>query len=230
MAYGSHEIFKQVKQLVEQEKRAPIGQRNGQYLIDAENILIEHLKQHPQDTESWLLLLCIEIKTPLDDSEKIIEYAKNFLEYHPLNAYALLFWSYADHYLKGNDDEELYRQLCEVQINDSEIVSMISIAKARYCEKRDLKSHEKYLLESIRYCDYYVTNYTMLGEFYIEHDRKEEGMFLVKQGLDNIQRLVTPENAGIGFDSLSVQTFLDEFFTGTTIIYLEYGRLLHLVN
>jgi|GEM_PF-1917647 len=225
-----NEVFKRVRELVAIEEALPMHDGHGKYLLDAENALLEYLKQNPNDMEGWLLLLCIETNPPLEDPYRIIEFAQRFLENYPLNPYALLFWSYADYYLMANDNEELYRQLYEAKSDDTEIMSMIEVAKARYCEKRDIKKYEECLLASIYYCDYHVTNYGMLGQFYIEHNRIKEGIALIRQGFKNIKRLVTPENAGIDSDPVSLQDFLNEFFTGTTIVYVEYGRLCNLIQ
>lgn len=217
-------MLERVRQMVYESQKVDIDQV-GHLLIAAEDVLTAYLKEHPKDTEVWLLLLMIEYNPPLADAGRIINYAKQILSYDESNPYALLFWAYADYYLKANGDEDLYGRLLRVELGDNELMSMIEVAKARYCELRDLKKYEEFLLKSIDYYGSHVMNYRMLGELYIEQGKKVEGQFLIKHALENISRLVTRDEPS-QYDPTSLTKFLAEFFAGTIINYVEYGRLI----
>jgi tetratricopeptide (TPR) repeat protein len=202
----------------------------GHLMEKSENVLLNYLKDNPQDTAAWLLLLRIECNSPHDDPERIHEYANNILSYDPTNAYALLFLSYASYFLLANTREELYPKLCLAQNQGPKIMAMIEIAKAYHFETRDIAKSMECLRRSIAYFPGYCTSYTMLGELYIKQGNIKEGKKLIEQGLGNIHRLVTPTSViETEYGPVSIPNFLNEFFAGTTINFVEHARLLSLI-
>jgi hypothetical protein len=223
-------ILEQAKQIARQSRNVPGDQRED-YLIKAEDILLDYLKEHSQDTDAWLLLLRVECNSPLDDAERIIEYSNNILSYDPSNAYALLFLSYADYFLRGNSDDELYSKLSLAHDNNPIIMSMIEVANARYFKHRNIKKLEAALKKSIGLCSFHRTNFCMLGELYLKQGNFEEGKYLIRHGLDNIKILITAENVHeYEYDPVSIDGFFSEFFAGTTISFVEYGQLMLLID
>jgi hypothetical protein len=186
----------------------------------AQQILMDHLITHPQDTDAWLLLIRIECNTPFDDPERIMHYVQHVLSYDPSNAYALLYWSYADYFLMGNLNNELYDNLCMAQSDDIEIMSMIEVAKARYFQHRDPRKYEEALKKSIEYCSTHVTNCRKLGRLYIRQGRIQEGEFLVDQSLQNsentqnIKRAFNHSEVTRGVRCTNLRYLLDKFFAG----------------
>lgn len=214
-------ILEEAKKIARQS-RIVSREQKIEHLEKAEKILINYLKDHPQDTQAWLLLIKIECNPPFDDYDRIVHYANHILSYDFSNAYALLFLSYADYNMMGNSDENLYSRLCMAHNDNAEIMSMIEIAKARYFETRDPVKYEEALKKSIKYCPKYVENFFLLGNLYIQQGKKTEGNFLIEQGVKNITEAVTPETA-CNYDPTSIDEFLAEFFAGTIKINVVGG-------
>lgn len=191
----------------------------------AQTILDEYLKSHPRDTNAWLLAMRLEYSGAAFP-DKIMEYANHVLSYEPSNISALLFLSYVDYYSLGSTDENLYSTLLNAKTNDSEMLAMLEVAKARYWEDRDLEKCIAALKKSIEYSQHQRINFCMLGQIYIQQksDYKQilEGAELIKRGLSNI-KLIVDENTL--YDPTSVSGFFDEFFSGTVIGFVEYEIL-----
>jgi tetratricopeptide (TPR) repeat protein len=183
-------------------------------LEQAQNLLMDYLSEYPKDTDLWLLLIRTECNSPFDDPGRIIHYVQHVLSYDPYNPYALLFWAYADRYLLGNDCEELYEALCKVQSDNSQLIAIIEIAKARYLKQVNVAKYEQALKKSIEYCPDFSTNFRMLGNLYKERGQVEEGNFLIEHGLQNMTKkldMIIDKNA---FDRTSINDFFGEFFAG----------------
>lgn len=88
----------------------------------------------------------------------------------------------------GAQDNELVDKLSQAKSDDQDLLSLIEIAKARSWEFRNTEEYEKCLLKSIELCKTHVTNYVMLGRFYIKQGRHSEGVSLIKQALLNRNR------------------------------------------
>lgn len=199
-------------------------------LQKAEDMLMDYLITQPKDTYAWLLLTRIECNSPFEDADRIKHYAEHVLTYDPENPYALLFLSYADYYLRGSSDETLYSKLLRAKSDNSQILSMIEIAKAYYWEDRDPQKFEDALKSSIKHCSSYVTNYTELGKLYIKQGKKTEGKKLIRIGLSNIKKEITPENLDEPYDPTSIPNLLAEFFSGTRTTYIVHEMLLGELN
>ncbi|MCX5925491.1 MAG: hypothetical protein NT124_04345 [Candidatus Dependentiae bacterium] len=184
-------------------------------LEQAQRVLMDHLTINQCDTDAWLLLIRIECNIPFDDPERIIHYAQHILLYDSSNAYALLFWSYADHYLMGNSDDDLYDKLRMAHSDNREIMSMIELAKARYFDGRDSKECEQALKRSIEYCSTHAMNFHMLGKLYVKQGKDQEGKLLIEHGLQNIQRIRRCQEVDEWvLDCTNIQGLFDEFFSG----------------
>jgi hypothetical protein len=203
-------VLEQAKKIARKSRKAPSDQ-SEQYLMQAEDLLLEYLKDHSKDTEAWLLLTMIECNPPLYDYDRIAQYTHHILSYDPSNAYASLFLSYADYYLHGQIKVDTYNKLCLAKDNDPEIMAMIEVAKARYFESNDAEKCELALKKSIEYSSTQVTNFRMLGELYIKQGKLEKGKQLVEYGLSNDDKVVP---ANYEYDPVSIQGFFEEFFAG----------------
>jgi tetratricopeptide (TPR) repeat protein len=209
-----------MNELIENARKiAQLGQESN--FEQAQNMLMEYLKNNMEDTQAWLLLVRIECNSPFDDYDRIVHYAEHILSYDPSNAYAALFLSYAEYYMRGSLDDGLYNKLNMAYNSDPEIMSMIELAKARHFEHRDAIKCAQALKKSIEYCSTYVANFCMLGRLFIEQGKEEEGDLLIKQGAKNVKKMVTAENA-CRPDPTDIGSFLAEFFAGTTVTSLWY--------
>lgn len=212
------------------EKSMVVSPDEGQdYLIEAQDILLEHLAANPRYTDAWLLLAQLECNPPFYDPDRIMQYTESVLSYDKGNVYALLFLSYADYYLLGGLNDGLIDKLSQAKSDDQNLLSLIELAKARYWEFRNSIEYEKCLLRSIELCDAYVKNYEMLGRLYIKQGKYKDGVLLLKQVLSNLDRVFTPYNT-VPISPVSIKSFLDEFFTGTVMNYMIYNDLCALVK
>lgn len=198
-------------------------------LIQAQDILLEHLEANPRDTDAWLLLAQLECNPPFYDPERIAQYAESVLSYDKGNVYALLFLSYADYYLLGGLNDGLIDKLSLAKSTEQSLLSLIEVAKARFWEYRNNIEYEKCLLRSIELCNTYVKNYEMLGRFYIKQGKYKDGVLLLKQALSNLERIFTPYNT-VPISPVSIKSFLDEFFTGMVMNYMIHNDLCALVK
>ncbi len=192
----------------------------------AQAILDDYLKNHPKDTDAWLLAMRLEY-SGAEDPEKIVEYANHVLSYDPSNPAALLFLSFADYFSFGSSNDELYSKLLNAKSSDPEMLAMLEVAKAYYWEKRDLQKCIDALKKSIKYSPSQRINYCMLGQIYIrqKQDYKQilEGADLIKRGLGNVKKIATGEETDLLYDPTSISDFFAEFFSGTIIGFVEYA-------
>ena len=216
-------ILKKVIDLANFSTQVPRDKKED-YLTQAQDILLKHLKDQPKDTDAWILLTRIECNFPFYDPDRIKQYTDAVFSYDKGNVYALLFRSYMDYYILGSSDDLLIDKLLQVKSDNKELLSLIEIAKARYWECRNKQEYERCLLRSIELCKDYVTNYEMLGIFYIKQGKYAGGIALIKQALFNVDRVFTPENA-LGCSPADMDCFLKEFFSGLTMNFLIYNEL-----
>lgn len=207
-------IIKEAIAIARQRENVSLEQ-SVYYLEKAENILLEYLKSNSQDTDAWLLLIRIEWNTPLEDSDRIIAWANNILDYDPTNVYALLFLCEAYCTFRGDIPEEIYYRLCQIQCNDLYIRAMIEIAKANYLvDKANMESeYEKVLKKSIEYGPEQIRNYQMLGNFYIKKGAISKGEQLLKISKLNAQQANRLYKEYI-YDPTNIIDLLNEFYTG----------------
>lgn len=191
----------------------------------AQQLLMSHLIIDQYDTDAWLLLARLECNPPLYDQDRIIHYAQHVLSYDPSNAYALLLWSYADHHLMGNEDDNLYERLCMAHSDNNEIMSMVEVAKAWHFELRNINKYEKALKKSIEYCSTHTKNQYMLGELYMKQGKTTEGQAHIERGHQNIKILNKCENIdNWKLDYVTIESLLDEFFSGIDTNDIIAGR------
>jgi len=207
------------------EKAKIIARHGGEkHLEQAENILLEYLKDHMTDTNAWLLLTTIECNPPLYDYDRITHYAGHVLSYDPANAYALLFLAFADHYLHGAIKAETYDKLCLGKSDDPETMAMIEVAKSRYFEYSNVKKYEEALKKSIEYSQSQQINLSKLGALYIEQGKIEEGKSLIKQAINNVKS--TNQNC----DPTSMEGWYNYYYKGIEVISWTYNYLTSLLN
>lgn len=197
-----------------EEVRILTNSRKSESMEHAQNLLMDYLKNHPQDTEMWLLLMRTECNSPFDEAKRIIHYAQHVLSYDPYNPYALLFWAYANRYLTGMQSEELYNKLCNVRNDDLRIMGMIEIAKSWYLYDIDTEKCEAALKKSIEYCPNFEMNFRDLGELYKEQGKHQEGDFLITHASQNLGKALKSPSGRESSDDISLNDFFGEFFAG----------------
>lgn len=204
-------LLHQAKQLIREACSGAFAQKEL-LLRKAQVMVLYYLQDCPEDTQGWLLIALIECHAPLYDADRIIRCAKRILSYHPSNAYAALFWSYADYFLKGNNNDDFINILQKVDHADWQIRIMIEIAKARYFEHRNQQKYEESLKKSIVSYPQYRTNYQMLAEFYRSKGKIEEGNCYLVLSRKNVEK--QRQEHVYKWDPTSIKSFLNEFFAG----------------
>jgi tetratricopeptide (TPR) repeat protein len=209
-----------------------LGQTNKKF-EEAEQIIFNYLKKHPQDTEAWLLLIMIETNPPLENPFEIIKYANHILSYDSTNVYALLFLSFAQDVFLGGIQEETYHHLCLAQSSELEVISMIELVKANYfAQKNDVLNYEKALKKSIVYCSSHVKNLSDLGIFYLNQGKAREGKELIRKALDNVKSInhFSDPYKPNEHDATGMNEFFDYYYKGTTLRDAKYDYLKSLIE
>jgi tetratricopeptide (TPR) repeat protein len=193
-------------------------------LLEAENILLRYLEQYPQDTQAWLLLTRIEWNTPLEDPERIIEYANNVLTYDSLNYYALLFLAQTYQTFLGGISDEVFAQLCSFENDDFEVMAMIELAKSRYFKHRDTKKYQNTLEQSVKYSYNQGLNCKGLGLLCYQEGNFERARTLIAQALKNVKTV------DARWDESSIDYWCDYYYKGTQITQWQYDDLLNILK
>lgn len=231
-------ILKKAKTLSNQamdiyfETHNKFGQANKKF-EEAQQVLFDYLKNHPKDTDSWLLLIMIETNPPLEDPFEIVKYANHILAYDPTNIYALLFLDFAQDVFLGGIQEDTYHRLCLAQSSDFEERSMIELAKANYfSQKNDVANYEKTLKKSIEYCSSHVKNLSDLGVLYLNQGKFTQGKELICKALDNVKNIkhFSDPYKPSEQDATDMNDFFDYYYKGTTLRDAKYDYLKSLIK
>ena len=100
---------------------------------------------------------------------------------------------------------------------------MIELVKSWYYQRKgNNELYEKYLLNSISYCNKHVSNYTELANFYAKKGKKDEAVKFAKKAISNIKVVYT---RGSITDITDVEDFINEFFKGTLITEPNLNRI-----
>ena len=188
-------------------------------LEQMESLLMDYLKDYPQDTDIWLKLTMVEFTPPWEDYDRIEKYITTLLEYDENNVEGLLVLAYAQYIYRGEVTEDLFIRLqnvCNIT-TDKELLSMIYLAIAWYHSSRNKKEYELLLLKSIYYCSEHVDNYKLLGLLYLEIGREIEGKKMIQCALANIRKIYGENYSS--FDITDINEFFYEFFKGTHITW-----------
>ena len=213
------QLLKNVRVLVQEEK-----------IDDAEKMILDYLDRNPKDSDAWIRLALVEMTPPYEDHRLIFEWMDKLLAYDPFNPYALLMLSYVHTYLFCGIPDDVYRRLCLAKNNDLEIMSMIELAKSWYfSSKNDWVNFEKSLRKSIEYCSFHQENLTSLGAFLLKKGEIEQGMKLIKHGMQNVKHICTSNDSCVT-DPISMNDFLNEGFKGIFITQSNYETLEQLLE
>lgn len=190
-------------------------------LEQMESLLMNYLKDNPQDTDMWLKLAMLEFTPPWEDYDRIEKYINSILKYDENNVQALLVLANTQCALRGDVSDDLFVRLqrcCDI-VTDRELLSMLYSAIAWYYSWYSLRDEKKYelsLLRSIDYCSAHVTNYKYLGILYLETDREAEGKKMIQYALANVRKIYEI-NKDFVYDITDLNRFFNEFFIGTHI-------------
>lgn len=181
-------------------------------LTEIETIMKNYLATHPKDTDMWLRLTMLEMMPPWEDPYRMVSYLATILMYDPHNIQAILTLAYIESLFFGEMKESTFTALCNLKTNDLETLSMIEYAKSFNYEKRDEEKYVQHLLKSIEYYDKHVTNFIVLGKYYLKKGLIEKGKKLIKKALNNVQGIY-----GVNYektDRTDIQEFFNYYYKG----------------
>ncbi len=208
-------LIEKIKDLTKKYYKAPIGERDVYVLEEIRNIINEYLAKNPADTDVRLRLVMLEYAPPLEDPELLVTYLNEILKYDSTNIYTILILAYTEEICWGGITDSVFEKLNNLSSKDSEIISMIELAKAWYYQRKNNNElYEKHLLNSINYCNKHVSNYTELANFYAKRGEKDKVKKFAKKALNNVQVVYIQ---GSITDITDVEDFINEFFKGTHI-------------
>lgn len=152
-------------------------------IIRAEFLIKGYLEKNSNDIEALFLLGMVCIITPMEDDLQAIAIMQKILAIDPRNYNALLILAFEEHLLRGVLDNETFNRLQNFQGIDSEVQSLIELAKSWYYagNSDDLK-YEEALRNSIELCSKFAWNYIDLGNLYIKQGKIKLGRELIEQG------------------------------------------------
>src|SRR5436190_12343813 len=92
--------------------QSPMGDNPSEKVLEQmELLLMNYLKDHPQDTDMWLKLTMVEFTPPWEDYERIEKYITTILEYDENNVQSLLVLAYAQRAYREDVTDDLFLHL-----------------------------------------------------------------------------------------------------------------------
>jgi len=207
-------LIETIKNLSKIYYKMPYGQKT--HTVETiKNLIDEYLKKNPTDTDIRLRLVMLEYAPGWEDPELLSKYLNEIFKYDPDNIYATLILACTQDIFWGKITDTVFKKLNNLSSKNPEIFSMIELAKAWYYKcKDDDKLYEKHLLNSIRYYNKHVSNYTDLAYLYTEKGKKNEAKKFAQKAIDNVQVVYT---RGSATDITDVEDFINERLKGTHI-------------
>ncbi len=213
---GKKLLIEKIKGLTKIYYQAPIGERDVYVFEVIKKLIDEYLEKNPEDTDARLRLAMLEFTPPWEDPEIISKYLNEIFKYDPNNVYAILTLACIQNTLWGKITDEVFEKLNNLSSENSEISSMIELAKAWYYKYKDNNElYEKHLLSSISYCNQHVKNYKALAYFYAGRGKKDKAKKFSQKAINNV-KVIYDENSSIT-DVTDVEEFINEYLKGTHI-------------
>jgi len=157
----------------------------------------------------------LEFTPPWEDPELLSKYLNEIFKYDPDNIYATLILACTQDVFWGEITDTVFEKLNNLSSENSEILSMIELAKAWYYKCKDNNElYKKHLLSSISYCNKHVLNYTELADLYAEKRKKNEAKKLAQKALNNVKVVYTQNSIT---DITDIEEFINEYFKGIHI-------------
>jgi len=208
-------LIKKIKNLSKKYYKIPYGQKSHIFK-KIKNLIDEYLTKNPADIDVRLRLVMLEYTLGWEDPELLGKYLNEIFKYDPDNIYAALILAYTQYLFLADVTDAIFEKLNNLSSKDPEILSMVELAKAWYYQcKDDDELYEKHLLNSIRYCNKHVSNYTDLAHLYTKKGEKNKVKKFAQKAIDNIRVLYTKDYPRT--DVTDVEKFINEFFKGTHI-------------
>lgn len=180
-----------------------------------------YLKNHPQDSETWIRFSIFLNQSIVDDTDRAIKHLEELLVRDNTNIRALLVLVEISYASCGFLEKKLFDALVSTKTNDHELMSMVEYLIANAYYREDKQKYERHLINSVNLYDKHVRNNERLGSIFIEKGKTTEGCALIRRAIRNIQ-CVFPEiynYIGMTFNIIPVEQFIDYYIKGTYTTY-----------
>ncbi len=189
----------------------------------AEEMIKMELENNPLDIQWWIKLCLTELQFPFEDYDSALSYIEEIKKIDCSNLEALILETAIKWHSFGFIEDELLKRLSDVDIIDSNIMSIIYYLQSLYYRYKKDKKNEKLLLnKSIALCNKFVYPYKALGNIAISESYLEDSKLLFMKALNNVEK-VYDENEF--FDFTDINIYIAEFITGTYISRANYENL-----
>jgi len=211
---GKKLLLERIKGLTKTYYKIPYEQ--NEYILETiKNLIDEYLAKNPEDTDVRLRLVVLEFTPPWEDPELLSKYLNEIFKYDPDNIYATLILACTQDIFWGEITDTVFKKLNNLSSKNTEILSMIELAKAWYYQCKDNDElYEKHLLNSISHCNQHVSNHIDLAHLYAKKGNKDEAKKFAQKAIDNVQVIYT---RGSTTDITDVEDFINERLKGTCI-------------
>ena len=212
-------LIEKIKDLSRIFYEKPADEYDEYILQTIKNLIDEYLAKNPEDTDARLRLVRLTYNPRWEDPELLVKYLNEIFKYDPNNIYTTLILAYTEDIWGSGITDRVLKKLNNLSSKNSEIISMIELAKAWYYEEKgDNEFYEKHLLSSISHCNEHVRNYKFLAYFYAEKGKNDEAKKLARKAIHNVQVVYNKDYYSItDIDMTDVEDFINERFKGTHI-------------
>lgn len=178
---------------------------------EAEAILENQLSINKDDTDLWLKLAVTELSVPLVDYIKSLECIDKIYALDKDNIFAVLLECCINYYHLGGIDEKLFNKLKSIDIDDTEMKSILKYVMSWHYKGVDINSQQDLLEESIKIYKNNVRVYEDLGKIFINKGEINKGKDLIKKAVKNI-KAVYDEN--LVYDFTDINEYFNEKLKG----------------
>lgn len=189
----------------------------------AEEMIKMELENNPLDIQWWIKLCLTELQFPFEDYDSALSYIEEIKKIDCSNIEALILETAIKWHSFGFIEDELLKRLSDVDIIDSNIMSIIYYLQSLYYRYKKDKKNEKLLLnKSIMLCNKFVYPYKALGNIAISESYLEDSKLLFMKALNNVEKVYDEDGF---FDFTDINIYIAEFITGTYISRANYENL-----
>lgn len=194
----------------------------------AEEMIKMELENNPLDIQWWIKLCLTELQFPFEDYDSALSYIEEIKKIDYSNIEALILETAIKWHSFGFIEDELLKRLSDVDIIDSNIMSIIYYLQSLYYRYKKDKKNEKLLLnKSVTLCNKFVYPYKALGNIAISESYLEDSKLLFMKALNNVEKVYDEDEF---FDFTDINIYIAEFITGTYISRANYENLKELTG
>lgn len=191
-----------------------------------EKKLIYKLKSEPCNVDVLMMLALTELKYPMCDEIKCIEYLNRILEITPNCFSANIIKLYCMEHLYVEIDRTCLERLSSSKkLNATERAIVYYINSWEYSalhKKCNLLYEQYYLMKSIELYPCMVNVNKSIGCIMEKYEKKEVAKKYYSYALKNVRKVITKQ---CKYNPITAQSFIDEYITGFVMSEINYENL-----